>query len=334
MNLRASLAAAGVLLAAGGLAAAAGPAPALPGPPLTVHLPRTIQVEAEALSLGLVAVVRADDDALLRKAADVPLGRAPQPKEEIVIDRPTILGRLASNGIPARDVQLSGADQVVVSRGDKTFPPEALAQAAEECLAQRRPGPQGCRWRLVGQPQELVAPATAAVHLVASLVPHEVTSEAKVEVAAVDAGGRRAAQTLLFRLGYVHRVAVATADLAPGDVLTPANTEIRTMMADQPPAPDWAPPYGLMAAQPLRVGTVLLPALVRSPRAAVVVHRSEKVVMRVQGAGFQVRGVGLALDDGRPGEFIKVRNLDSNRVVVARVAFDGAVEPIIDEVRK
>jgi hypothetical protein len=99
-----------VATAAAAAATAADTAGARPAP-LQVHLPRTIQVEGDSLSLGLVSVVRAGDEALARKAADIPMGRAPWPREEIVIDRTTILGRLASHGIAAGDVQLSGSDK-------------------------------------------------------------------------------------------------------------------------------------------------------------------------------------------------------------------------------
>jgi flagella basal body P-ring formation protein FlgA len=65
-----------------------------------------------------------------------------------------------------------------------------------------------------------------------------------------------------------------------------------------------------------------------------VIQRNQTVRLRVQGAGFLITGVGQALQEGRVGEYIKVRNVDSKRVVTGRVAFDGAVEPVIPKVHK
>jgi flagellar basal body P-ring formation protein FlgA len=62
----------------------------------------------------------------------------------------------------------------------------------------------------------------------------------------------------------------------------------------------------------------------------VAVHRNENVVMRIKGDGFLLTAMGLALEDGRPGAMIKVRNVDSGRVVMAKVAADGAVEPVFE----
>ena len=50
--------------------------------------------------------------------------------------------------------------------------------------------------------------------------------------------------------------------------------------------------------------------------------------------GFTISGTGLALQDGRPGDFIRVRNVDSKRIVVAKVTADGTVAPVIEEKKR
>ena len=321
-NILISISLAVLLAAAAGAAAAAEPA-------LQVHLPRAVQVEGEALTLGAVSVVRSGNAALAGSASAVPLGRAPLPKEEIVLDRPTILGRLGASGIAASDVLVSGADKVVVRRKETTWPAADLVKEAEACLAKNRPSPEGSAWRVIRPPQPVVGPSGREMRLEARLVPQDVAGEAKVEVAVMVDGRREAVQTVLFRLSYVQREAVAARDIPAGAVMTGENVTIRTVPSDSPPPVDWAPPLGQVAAQTIRQG-----AVIRSPRrppgAAVAVRRSETVIMRIQGAGFLLTGLGQALEDGRPGSLIKVRNTDSSRVVMAKVAADGTVEPVFD----
>ena len=321
-NILISISLAVLLAAAAGAAAAAEPA-------LQVHLPRAVQVEGEALTLGAVSVVRSGNAALAGSASAVPLGRAPLPKEEIVLDRPTILGRLGASGIAASDVLVSGADKVVVRRKEATWPAADLVKEAEACLAKNRPSPEGSAWRVIRPPQPVVGPSGREMRLEARLVPQDVAGEAKVEVAVMVDGRREAVQTVLFRLSYVQREAVAARDIPAGAVMTGENVTIRTVPSDSPPPVDWAPPLGQVAAQTIRQG-----AVIRSPRrppgAAVAVRRSETVIMRIQGAGFLLTGLGQALEDGRPGSLIKVRNTDSSRVVMAKVAADGTVEPVFD----
>jgi flagella basal body P-ring formation protein FlgA len=303
---------------------------ALAEPGLQVHLPRAIQVEGETLTLGEVAVVRSDSETLTGKVAAIPLGRAPLAKEDITVDRTMILGRLRANGIEASQVAFSGADKVVVGRKEVAWPAADLVKSAEACLAKERPSPVGAAWRVTRPPAEIVAPSGREAHLEARSVAQEVAGEAKIEVAVVVDGRRAAAQTVLFRLSYVCREAVATVDLAAGVTMTPENVTIRTVTSDTPPAADWAPPFGLVAAQPVRQGAVIRPAQARTAAAGVAVRRNETVVMRIQGDGFLLTGMGLALEDGRPGTMIKVRNVDSGRVVTAKVAADGAVEPVFE----
>lgn len=317
-------AAAGLLLAA----AAQGAEPAL-----QIHLPRAIQVEGQTLSLGAISVIRSEDASAAARAGGVALGRAPLPAEQLVIDRPTILGRLASSGIRASQVLLSGAEKVAVSRKETQVSPEEALKAAEACLEKSRPSPAGSRWEVRKAPPPFVVPA-GEVRIEAHLVPHEVAGEAKVEVAASVDGRPAAAQTLLFQMRYTLREAVAAADLPPGAVLTAENVTIRTVVSDQPAPADWAPPYGLTTTQAIRAGTVIRPALARAAKPAIAVRRSENVTMRIQGAGFTVTALGQALEDGRPGDSIKVRNVDSSRVIVAKVSADGTVEPAFNEVMK
>ena len=64
------------------------------------------------------------------------------------------------------------------------------------------------------------------------------------------------------------------------------------------------------------------------PRPRIVVKRNQGVVMRIAGPTFVITGQGTAQQDGHTGDYIKVRNVDSRKIVTARVMFDGTVEPV------
>ena len=71
--------------------------------------------------------------------------------------------------------------------------------------------------------------------------------------------------------------------------------------------------------------------MVRPAKGEVLVRRNKSVVMRIAGNCFQVTALGQALEDGREGDLIRVRNADSKRVVVAKVTDDGTVQPVFGE---
>lgn len=298
-----------------------------------VHLPRTIRAVTPTLRLGQIALVRAGEESLTAKLVAIPMGRAPWSKEEMVVDRPTILGRLATHGVRAGEVHFTGADKVTVRRDEEILEASRIAKAAEAFLEKNRPGPQGCRWRRIRSPEPMRVPEGVPVKLEPRLVPHRVRGEAKVEVAAMAEDKKLASADVVFRLAYRRRHLVATEDIPEGGTVTEANTDVQVSMSDHPEPDDWTLPYGQVALRAIPAGAVLTRGLTRAAKPEIVVHRNRNVVMRIVGDGFQVTAVGLALEDGRPGDYVKVRNVDSKRVVIGRVAFDGTVEPVFEKER-
>ncbi|KPK85893.1 MAG: hypothetical protein AMJ81_02460 [Phycisphaerae bacterium SM23_33] len=300
-------------------------------PALLIYLPRDVSVETGTIRLGTVSVVRSADKELAEKARAVPLGRSPWPKEQILLDRQTILSRLACCGIPAAAVNITGAPKVAVTGKQKVISPDTIRNCAESYLTSHPPEPRGCKWRLVGTPEEMVLPVAEGIELKAQPAEDAPRHHVKLKVAAGSDGRELAASQVLFRLVYPTQQAVATKPVAPGQRITPENIKIETVMTLDPPDGSWTPPYGMLSTTSLSAGTVIRPGLVAPAKPAVVVRRNQNVIMRIEGQGFTIAGLGQALQDGRPGEFIKVRNIDSQRVVVAKVAFDGTVRPVFKE---
>jgi len=321
------------LLLAGAVVMAACAAACADGPPaaLRVHVPRSVRAEGAALRLGDVAVLQSDDAALLAECQTIAMGRTPWSGERLVLERATLAARLATHGVKGDRIRFTGADQVVVTRAEAVTPAEAVAVAARAFLEQVRPAPAECRWRLLRSPDALVAPAGSQVALGAVLAPHHARGEAKVTVTVTADGQAVGSADVLFRLAYPHRRLVAARDIAPGEVIAPENTEVRLETADTPDPGDWSVPFGGTAVRAIAVGAEVLPGLVQSARAEVVVRRNEGVVMRLAGECFTVTAVGKALEDGRPGDRIRVQNVDSGRIVLAQVMHDGAVEPLMAE---
>ncbi len=69
--------------------------------------------------------------------------------------------------------------------------------------------------------------------------------------------------------------------------------------------------------------------LTQSAKTAARIGRNESVVIRVEMPGLVVTAMGKTMQDGHTGEHIKVRNLDSQRIILCRVNEDGTVEPIL-----
>jgi len=297
---------------------------------LLLHLPREVRVTGGSeLQLADLGVLRGRDETLLAKAATIAMGRAPLAGEQLAFDRRTILSRLAACGIDKRAVTLTGAEQVAVTRNETLIAGEKLLAAAKTLLRERA-SENGWSWRLARGSDSLVAPTLDPIELTARLVETPADGCQTVEVAAVASGRRVAAAELLFRKVYEVRQSIARREIAAGELLTGDNVEVRVVASESHDPVAWVSPFGQTTVRDVPAGSVIVPSLLRAAAAVKVVDRNATVQMRIEGEGFTMTALGVALEDGRAGELIRVRNADSKRIVTARVAGDGTVLPVYE----
>ena len=87
---------------------------------LKVYLPREVTIKNSNLKLGHVSIIQGSDT-LVARAEQIALGRISVPGQKIVIDRPMVLSRLATNGIPASKVTLTGSEKITVKQQNQTI---------------------------------------------------------------------------------------------------------------------------------------------------------------------------------------------------------------------
>jgi len=297
-------------------------------PKVKVYLPREIKAEGKTITLGQICIIHCDDMDLATKAQGIAMGRSAQSREAIVLDRQTILCRLASEGIPAGRVEFSGADKLSLTRDETLLAADRLVATAETLLHDNPP--QGAaKWTLVRTPQAMAAKLKGEPVLKARVVSGAPAGHVRVDVLVFDGDKLVDSVQLLYRLQFAVRQAMATKDIPAGDIITPDNVQIKSTLAERPL--DNELPYGRQATAKIQAGATVTPAMLKAVKAALSVKRDQTVVMRISGAAFTVTAMGQALEDGQAGQFIKVRNVDSKRVLMAKVCADGSVEPVMQD---
>ncbi len=286
-------------------------------------------VQSNLLTLGQVSVVRGDP-ALVAAAAQIGLGQLSTPGQKAILDRPTILSRLAAEGIPAPQVRLTGAEAVTVHRFQKTISAEEFIEMGKTFLRQRPPSPSISAMIPTVKPKELILPGQVAD---LQVTPRYVRTAARGYVAVqivVTADGKECGvREVPFRLKYQGHRVVTLQEIPEGTALTPENVKVETVELDQPEPAHWKPPYGLVAVRKLAAATEVRGDMTNTAEAPVVVLRNEAVVIRIQRPELVITAMGVALQEARAGEYIKVRNVDSSRVVLCKVNTDGTVEPML-----
>ena len=296
---------------------------------LQVHLPREVTVPGHLLTLGQVSVIRGDP-ALVAAAGQIGLGQLSMPGQKAILDRPTILSRLASQGIPAQQVRLTGAEAVTVRRFQKIISAEEFIEVGKTFLRQHPPGPSVSAIIPTVKPKDLILPGQVAD---LQVTPRYIKTAARgyvtVQMAVTGDGKECGVREIPFRLKYQGHRVVAVKEILEGTALTAENVKIETVESDQPEPANWKPPYGLVAVRTLAADTEIRGDMTNTAQSPVVVLRNEAVVIRIQRPALVVTAMGIALQEARAGEYVKVRNADSSRVVLCKVNTDGTVEPML-----
>ena len=295
---------------------------------LKIYLPREITIEGRLPKLGEVAIIQGSES-LVSNASDITVGNISTPEQTIIVTRNIVLSRLASHGIPASCVTLTGAEETCIKRKHQVISGNQFVQEATAFLKKNLPDNSICQIDAIRTPSNLVLSGTGEdIQLVCSIIQNNRRSQCKVQVVAFQGSQEIGRQEISFRFRYQCRKVLTKTAIPKGALITSENITIENGISNYPEPAGWTAPYGLVANRPLAASTVITPNMVGSLQPQVLLKRNQSVVIKVEGPGFVATAPGKVLQDGAAGEYIRVKNTDSNIIVMAKVNEDGTVEPL------
>lgn len=295
---------------------------------LQVYLPREVTISENILKLGKIGIVRGPEN-LVSKAGEIKLGRLSVPGQEIVVERHVVLSRLASCGIPASQVTFQGAENVTVRQRHDIISSEQFVELAGSCLKQNLTDDSVADWSLVRKPKDLVIPNPGNnIKFSSELIKDSAKNQAKINIKVFSDDKQIGVRDVTFSLKYNNHTAVALVDIPAGTIINSDNIKIEKTESNYPEPAGWKPPYGFVAKRMIPAETAIEPHMFDAAQSPVVIKRNQNVVIRIEKPGFLITAVGKAMQDGKVGEYIKIRNIDSQRILVAKVNSDRTVEPV------
>lgn len=259
--------------------------------PLVVDLPAQAAARTALVTVGDVARVTGGTPAERARVAALDLAEFKTRDTGVTLTRRAVEFRLKLAGATAA---VTGAERTAVTVLRRPVMPDEVVPAARDELLRRLPP------SLAGATAELVAPVTvrlpeipAAEKLVVAARPHApVTRPGRVQMDVVlSAGGE---QLLAFAIQF---------DVQQG----------AAPLAALPSIPGVTPVAG---ATPPAAG----------PTGPPVVRARQRVTMTARVGALVVTATGESHQDGRVGEVIRVENVDSKKVLRARVTGPGRVD--------
>lgn len=255
--------------------------------PLFVLLRPEAEVGDRVVRIAHVADVSGGTDAQRTAVRALDLAERPAAGARLAITRDQVKFRVLLEGHDRRAVVVGGTSRCAVTRGRELISSDEIAKAARTAIVARVP--------------EFARQSDVKIVETPKLPALDLNAKDQVRLVGQLAPGRlplgRTRAEVLVHVNGVRRAVVPVdVDVVPAAAVVPA--------------------------------TVSTPAPVAAPtkNSPVAIKRLDRVKMVVPLNGVYVMAGGEAQQDGRSGQMIRVRNLDSGRVIQARVLGPGYVQ--------
>lgn len=258
--------------------------------PVVVEIPEEASVRTALVAIGDVTKVTGGTVADRAAVSRLDLAEIPARDAVTTVTRRYIETRLHLAGFDPSRVTVVGADRLTVTPARRPVTPNEIVTAARDELTRLLPAPPGAVKIDLVQPVGVALPEIpVADQLTITAKPRtKVTGQGRVQMdVVVSSGGER-----LIALGVYFEVKPVGASSA----------------GSEPP--------------PVATGGVAPPP----PTGDVLVRARQRVSMTARIGEVKVTAVGEAQQDGRAGQTILVQNIDSKKLVSAKVTGPGAVE--------
>lgn len=295
-------------------------------PSYSVAAPVMVVVENADITLADLKATVTASKTVQAAALTTPLVPAPAAGQSLMLTRQHIRTRLRGQGFDPDALKLVCPESICVTRR------AARIKGADIVAAGERVVRESCTTDVPGDliitalthPSDMTITA-GKVSLVASLVPSTTRCRATATVTASVDGRQVYRGILSYRISLMGEVLVAGRNLPRGATLTAADvtTEKRDLLTLQTnPVVSAADLADRRTTRQIAARTPITDAMIES---IPLVRKGQDVVITVRATGVVVTAPGVALEDGRRGDMVRVRIASSRDDFFARVAGTAAV---------
>jgi hypothetical protein len=266
---------------------------------VTVTLRSEAVVDDTVVTLDQIARLSGGTEALRRRLGKLDITDFPVSATSRVVSSDLVRFRLLLAGLEESEFRLSGGSRTTIVEHDEQVSFRRLLLAAEQAVRSRYAGDVGS---LMLTPSKGVV-----VPLIETHPTDRIRFEASVK-GELPRSGRVTVDIAIVVNGKRREVVPFGLDIVPQEASAKKSDTRESAIR---PASNWTPNGGVAKSAPSAL------------TATIKARDNVKLVVTLSGA--RLEATGEALEDGRVGQVIRVRNADSNRVVHGRVEASGIV---------
>ena len=281
------------------------------------------QIDEEQILLGKIAQIEGNDPHLVQQLHGIVIGRSPLPGKSRKIDASAVIRRLKQNRIDLNRLEIQVPPQVTVERSFIDISAQKIKSLVADYISQNIiKDLSDARIREIQMTENLKLPRGRITYTVQPSPNSNRMGKIPFSVSFEVNGKLYKRIWTAARVEIFTNVVVTKRPLGRHKPITEDDIELRKMdLAQLPPdvITDSATILGQRTRRAIGTQTVMRPNLVEFPP---LLKRGDVVVIIAETAGLKITALGEVKKKGRLGERIPVVNLDSKKVLYARV-LDG-----------
>lgn len=294
-----------------------------------VAIPEQVRVDGTIITLGEVAQISGGDTERIQSLRQLKLGNAPVPGGSFSMTKEVLEMRIAATGMDITGVTWQIPSSVTVTGNSQLVSEQTLIDRAIMAIRSQvglRVNREDLIISSAGHVSDVIAPIGNL--MLSTSLPYGIRYNTPTTVAiAVSVNDRGFTKVgLKFDVKLYRQVAVASREVNAHEIFTDDSLRYERMDTGLLAAgfvTDKNKILGLMSRRQVTPGMVITDSMVNKPP---IVKRGSAVTLVARVGNMEVSAIGQAMQDGSEGQLIRVSNVNSNKIVLARVLDESTVQ--------
>jgi len=297
-------------------------ATALAASPAVISVYDNVTISKTEILLGDIAQISCDDANRTAELSAMKLGTIPIPGQKVLLSSRVFELRTRSSGVNCDDISWTIPDTIAISTSSQTITGEMFSQMGQKTITDQIKSQQDKREytiEVLTVPKPMLVPmGTITYDLsipmgVKSVVPTSVYIWVNIDGQPYKKAFFRAKVHMYESVVVTNRV-MATGELVTPDDIHVEKKEINALMAGY--ITDSKQPIGFIMKRMTNSGSVLEESMLDKP---VILKTGSMIHITAKMGEANVQAQGIALQDGKNGQVIRVRNTVTKKIVSGTV---------------
>jgi flagella basal body P-ring formation protein FlgA len=295
---------------------------ALAASPAVISVYDNVTISKSEILLGDIAQISCDDANRAAELSAMKLGTIPVPGQKILLSSRVFELRTRSSGVNCDDISWTIPDTITISTDSQTIASDVLSQMGQKAITDQLKSQQDKREytvEVLTVPKPMLVPAGTIAYDLS--IPFGVKFVVPTSVYIwVNIDGQPYKKALFRAKVHMYEsVVVTNRVMAAGELVTPDDIhvekkEINALLAGY--MTDSKKPIGFIMKRMTNSGTVLAESMLDKP---VILKMGSMIHITAKMGDANVQTQGIALQDGKNGQVIRVRNTVTKKIVSGTV---------------